>query len=71
MNKTTQDSQVLTHLKQGRTLTQLEAIQLYGCYRLSAVVHRLRNAGNNIVTYRERNKSTNGTHARYEYQGAI
>lgn len=70
MNKTTQDSQVLNHLKQGRTITQAEAIRLFNCYRLSAVINRLRNAGHHIVTHHEPHTLSKGNHARYEYQGA-
>lgn len=62
----TQLKQVLTYLKQGKTISQAEAIDLFNCYRLSAIIQRLRNAGYDIVTYNERNSSGTGTHARYE-----
>ena len=62
----TQLKQVLSYLKQGKTLSQAEAIDLFNCYRLSAIIQRLRNAGYDIVTHRERNKSGMGSHARYE-----
>ena len=59
-------SQVLNHLKQGKTLSQAEAINHFNCYRLSAVIQRLRNVGHNIVTHQEPNLNNKGTHARYE-----
>lgn len=62
----TQNIQVLAHLKQGRSLTQVDAIRLFKCYRLSAIIKNLRNQGYDIVTYNERNSSGTGTHARYE-----
>lgn len=62
----TQLQQVLTHLEQGRTITPLEALELYGYFRLSAVIQRLRKAGHDIVTHNERNSSGTGIHARYE-----
>ena len=62
----TQLQQVLDHLKQGETISQAEAIDLFGCYRLSAVILKLRDAGYDIVTHRERNYSGIGSHARYE-----
>lgn len=31
-----QESRILAHLQQGKTLTQLEAISLFGCLRLGA-----------------------------------
>lgn len=69
--KNTQSVKVLAHLKQGKTISQAEAIDLFNCYRLSAIIQRLRCAGYDIVTHNERNKSTSGTHARYELRGAI
>ena len=61
-----QVNQVLDHLKQGRTITQADAIERFNCYRLSSIIHILRNQGYDIVTYNERNTRRKGTHARYE-----
>ncbi len=63
---TNHQTQVLAHLKNGKTLSQAEAIHHFDCYRLSALIRRLRNAGYDIVTHRERNHSGIGSHARYE-----
>ena len=60
---------ILSHLKQGETLSQAEAIYHFDCYRLSAVIQRLRNLGHDIVTHQEPNLNNKGSHARYEYQG--
>lgn len=65
----TQLEQILEHLKQGKSITQVDAIRLFKCYRLSAIIKRLRNSGYDIVTYNERNSSGTGTHARYELKG--
>ncbi|GAB2711075.1 hypothetical protein GCM10027155_00490 [Acinetobacter apis] len=65
MTKTHQTA-VLTHFKDGKTITQAEAICYYDCYRLSAVIDRLRKQGYNIVTHAEPNLNNKGTHARYE-----
>lgn len=62
----THQTQVLTHLKNGKTLSQAEAINEYDCFRLSAVIDRLRKQGYNIVTHAEPNLHNKGTHARYE-----
>lgn len=67
MNHTHQ-TLVLNHLQQGKTLTQAEAITLFNCYRLSAVIKCLRNTGHEIVTHLERNSSDTGNYARYELQ---
>lgn len=68
MDRATQHNQILTHLKQGRTISQAEAIQLFNCYCLSSVISRLRKAGHDIVTHYEPNLVNKGTHARYEYK---
>lgn len=62
----TQLKQVLAYLKQGKTISQAEAIHHFDCYRLSAVVERLRKQGHDIVTHNEPNLNSKGTHARYE-----
>ncbi|MFH4338049.1 helix-turn-helix domain-containing protein, partial [Acinetobacter baumannii] len=53
---------ILDYLKQGKTLSQAEAIELCDCYRLSAVIQRLRLLGHNIVTHQEPNLNSKGTH---------
>lgn len=63
---TNHQAQVLNHLKTGKTLSQAEAIYHFDCYRLSAVVERLRKQGHDIVTHQESNLNNKGTHARYE-----
>lgn len=63
---TNHQTQVLVHLKSGKTLSQAEAIYHFDCYRLSAVVERLRKQGHDIVTHVEPNLNGKGTHARYE-----
>ena len=62
----TQLKQVLAHLKQGNTISQAEAIDLFNCYRLSAIIQRLRNAGYDIVTHNEKNLNSKGTPTRYK-----
>jgi len=46
----TQTSDILQHLKDGRKLTQKEAINEYGAYRLSGIIHRLRKQGHDITS---------------------
>lgn len=46
----TQDERVLEHLKKNGKISQKRAIALFGAYRLSAIIYRLRNAGYNIIT---------------------
>ncbi len=44
-----QQQAILKHL-QNNTITPLDALNLYGCFRLAAVIHVLRDAGHNIET---------------------
>ncbi len=48
--KTTKSSEVLKHLKVKGHITSLEAFQLYGATRLSAIIFELRKKGYNIKT---------------------
>lgn len=41
---------VLTELKAGRSLTSMDALQEFGCFRLADVIYRLREDGYNVVT---------------------
>lgn len=36
------------HLENGNSITPLDALNLFGCFRLSDVIFRLRNSGLNI-----------------------
>lgn len=42
--------QVKNHLLQGKPITPLDALTLYGSFRLSAIIFNLRNQGMNIKT---------------------
>ena len=50
MSRQTKTSKVLEHLKNNGTITSLEAIDLYGATRLSAIIYNLRVRGYNIKT---------------------
>ena len=41
----TQKEAILRHLQSGKTITPLEALNLYGCYRLGARIWDLRDEG--------------------------
>ena len=59
---------VLAHLRRGEELTTTEAIERYGCLRLSARIRELRVAGYPIVTRRFR--GCDGKHlAAYRHTG--
>ncbi|CAI8283951.1 MAG: Uncharacterised protein [Porticoccaceae bacterium UBA1117] len=50
MGKLTKTKMVMQHLRGGKTITSLEAINLYSATRLSGIIFCLRNKGHNIVT---------------------
>ena len=58
----TQIESILTHLNR-KSITPLEALEHYGCFRLAAVIHVLRGRGHEIKTV---DKKQNGkTFAQY------
>lgn len=44
----TQKECVLKHLQEGKTITSMQAINLYGATRLSGIIYFLRNDGHDI-----------------------
>lgn len=46
----TQGEQILAHLKAGNTITPLDALAKFKCFRLAARIRDLRDAGYQIVT---------------------
>jgi hypothetical protein len=41
---------ILKHLEDGKSLTPLDALSLFGCFRLAARINDLRTAGHKINT---------------------
>jgi hypothetical protein len=55
---------ILNHLQNGNSITQMEALNMFQCFRLASRVNDLRNDGHKIVT--EKVKINSGkTIARY------
>lgn len=52
MKTGTKKERIKRHLKNGGSITGLSALKYFGCYRLSSVIHELRNEGMNIKTER-------------------
>lgn len=46
----TQSNAILDHLKQGNSITALEALQSFKCMRLASRINDLKQLGHNIVT---------------------
>ena len=47
-----QCAMIKEYLENGNTLTQLQALNLFGCFRLASRIHDLRNRGMNILKQR-------------------
>ena len=45
-----QKSAILSHLKSKKTITPLQALELFGCFRLAARISELRESGHLIET---------------------
>lgn len=53
----TQREKIQQHLVNGKSITPMEALMVYGIYRLSAVILVLRNAGLRIETIMKQDES--------------
>lgn len=60
-----QERQILEYLESGRSITPIDALNLFGCFRLSARIKDLRNRGFDIVTSMETKEMPDGTKKRY------
>lgn len=45
MNGRTQTDRILAHMRRGRSITPLQALNRYGCFRLASRIFDLRRAG--------------------------
>lgn len=45
-----QNGKILLHLQSGKSITPIEALSLFGCFRLGARIFQLRELGYNIIT---------------------
>ena len=59
-----QKSKILDYMLDNGSITQKEAVEHFGCYRLSARIKDLRDEEYNIITVSEQNEGY-GNHARY------
>ena len=51
MKASTNKMQILNHLLGQKHISQLEALGVYRCFRLAAVIHELRKEGYNIQSH--------------------
>lgn len=58
MSLQSQKAAILAHLKTGRSITPIDALREYGCFRLGARIYDLKQGGHNI--YREMIETDSG-----------
>jgi hypothetical protein len=64
----TQNKKILAHLKEHGKIDLMQALNLYGSFRLSARIHNLRADGHIIQTFRKRLRNKKVV-AEYKYCG--
>ena len=53
ISNTSQNANILARLQEGETISPIEALIDFRCFRLAARINDLRNAGHNIVTHKD------------------
>ena len=53
----TQNQMILSYLQKGKSLTAMDALKLFGCFRLAARVSDLKEMGKKIVSSRKHVKN--------------
>ncbi len=69
-----QSQQILDWMKQGNGITQMQAVRMFGCFRLSARIFDLKAGGHDIETVNVVKKDKNGRtkqFARYYLKGHL
>ena len=64
-SKNSQVAMILTHLQTGEAINPLDALSVYGCYRLGAVIHKLKQEGYAISSTIHRYKKPSGKQGHY------
>ena len=56
MDNLTQNDKILSYLEEGNSISPIDALNHFGCFRLASRIHDLRSDGNLIETVRESGK---------------
>lgn len=56
----THKAQILAYLQSGKSITPIDALQLFGCFRLGARIYDLRKSGVEILMERRKSVNQNG-----------
>ena len=68
LSKGAQMEAILNHLKTGASITPLDALRLFGCFRLGARVWDLKARGHNITAEIVKDPSTGKRYASYKLE---
>ena len=60
-----QNQLILNYLKRGNSITPIEALEKYGCFRLSARIYDLKLQGHDILKQNVQNFDKTKTYAKY------
>jgi len=63
-----QSNRILEYLKEGNSVTPMDALRLFGCFRLSARIFDLKSSGSNIRTIMIMDKDTGKRFASYKLE---
>tara|TARA_R110002110_G_scaffold87307_18_gene227709 strand:+ start:1037 stop:1261 length:225 start_codon:yes stop_codon:yes gene_type:complete len=66
-----QANDILNYLKQGNTITPLEALKKFHCLRLAARINDLKEKGHMITKDNIKNTNNSKYHARYKLIGLL
>jgi len=61
-----QKQRIKQHLQKGKTITQMQALRKWRCFRLSARINEIRNDGIDVRTTMVDNSHNSGAHAKYK-----
>ncbi len=53
ISKTSQNANILARLQEGKTISPIDALIDFRCFRLAARINDLRKSGHNIVTHKD------------------
>ena len=56
MDNVTQNDKILSYLEEGKSISPMDALNHFGCFRLASRIHDLRSEGNLIKTVRKSGK---------------
>lgn len=56
MDNVTQNDKILSYLEEGNSISPMDALNHFGCFRLASRIHDLRSDGNLIETVRKSGK---------------